>query len=257
MLHREEHAIDIHRHLPPPDRIRHLRHRAHDGDPRIRHQDMQATETLPGHRRNRGPASFARDIMSDEDAIDLRGDALPACLLDIGQYQLRARACQETRARRADAGSGAGDYGDLAVQLPHAAFFSPHPLRLRATTSRPGVKIACFPPATSVWPPLSNICATVVVPRGAMRSVSSRRTATLVKCLPMPDVRRSANGIARGRQFLPPWHLAIGATILDLEQFQPGRRDRIDDLAGRGKMDDAVGELDVAPDPLLVADRWR
>ena len=62
VFHRQEHAVDVHRHLPPPVGQRHVDRRSHDADAGIGHQDMQPAEPFRGrdHRRASRPRRSRR-----------------------------------------------------------------------------------------------------------------------------------------------------------------------------------------------------
>ena len=118
VFHRQEHAVDIHRHLPTPVSERHVDRRAHDADAGVGHQNMQAAELLGGRDHGR-PAGLVRHVMMQIDAADLLREALAARIVQVRQHQLRSLTRQDARAGRADARGRTGDDADLAVELTH------------------------------------------------------------------------------------------------------------------------------------------
>ena len=124
VLHRQKHAIEIDRSLPPPVGQRHLGDRRHgNADAGVRNQHVEPAIALHDVGHDLDPALLAGHIVMPEGRLS-------ACLLDpccdFGAFQIidvgdcdgGALARQQFANRLADAGRAARYQCDLALNLP-------------------------------------------------------------------------------------------------------------------------------------------
>ena len=124
MLHRQKHAVEIDRGLPPPVRQRHLGDRRHgDTDAGVRDQHVEPAVALHHLGHDLDPALFAGDVVMQKGRLparllDPRDDLRALQIVDIGHRNRGAFARQQLGNRFANAGCAARHQRDLALNLP-------------------------------------------------------------------------------------------------------------------------------------------
>ena len=96
----------------------------------------KCSTTSGGVRRERGPVGDVEVVgahLADAGVLDQVDGLGETLVVDVGEREPRALAGEVDRQRPADAGAGAGDHGDLAVEALHAG-----------TSSRDGASRAAY-----------------------------------------------------------------------------------------------------------------
>ena len=126
MLHAEENAVEIDRHLPLPVGERHVDHGTREANPGIVDENVEPAEPCPGLGHDRLPVFLARYVVVvvlalASDGAQFAQQALALLVLQIGCDDLRALARQHQGCGPADAVGGAGHQSDFSFDTPRHA----------------------------------------------------------------------------------------------------------------------------------------